>query len=134
MPAQGAEFETKGLGLEEPRKRGRPNLSGIPTPAWRLERQRQYFAKARTEALCHYSQNKLVCACCGEPCVHFLSLDHVKGDGATRKRNGEPQGSPIYVYLRKRNWPEGFQVLCFNCNWGKGQGLVCPHQLAEETV
>jgi hypothetical protein len=31
---------------------------------------------------------------------------------------------------QKHGYPEGFQVLCMNCNWGRYRnGGVCPHEL-----
>jgi len=67
------------------------------------------------------------CKCCGETRREYLTIDHVNGDG--RKHNREmgfssPNG--LYRWLRQNNYPEGFQVLCFNCNCGKGNYTVCP--------
>ena len=38
-------------------------------------------------------------------------------------------GTKFYRWLKRNNFPEGFQVLCFNCNCGKeiNKG-VCPHK------
>ena len=34
----------------------------------------------------------------------------------------------MYGWLRRNSYPEGFQVLCHNCNLGKKiNGGVCPH-------
>lgn len=30
-------------------------------------------------------------------------------------------------YYEKNKYPEGFQILCMNCNWGKGIYGECPH-------
>jgi len=34
------------------------------------------------------------------------------------------------IWIRKNNFPKGFQVLCMNCNWGKGHSKdnKCPHE------
>lgn len=67
------------------------------------------------------------CACCGETEKLFLQIDHVNNDGADHRR--ERKGKGLYTWLKCRNFPEGFQVLCANCNWGKRQnGGVCPHR------
>jgi hypothetical protein len=67
-----------------------------------------------------------VCACCREDSVVFLTIDHINNDGNVhRKEIGG--GSLIYRWLKQQNYPEGFQVLCRNCNWAKQFG-VCPHQ------
>lgn len=31
-------------------------------------------------------------------------------------------------WLRRNNYPNGFQVLCHNCNMAKGFYGKCPHQ------
>lgn len=75
-----------------------------------------------------------VCACCGERHMEFLSVDHVNNDGAKhRKEMGWKDGTGggggnIYGYLKTRNFPSGFRVLCMNCNFAYGHGGTCPHQ------
>lgn len=65
------------------------------------------------------------CACCRETIPAFLSIDHINDDGADHRRS---IGSDLYRWLIKHNFPEGFQVLCMNCQWGKRKHGVCPHQ------
>lgn len=81
-------------------------------------------AKAKTEALAAYGT---ICQCCGEGDIEFLALDHIHGDGAQRRRNGERTGNVLYMRLRKQGWPTGYQVLCHNCNHSKGAGPACSH-------
>ena len=67
------------------------------------------------------------CACCGETRKEYLSIDHIDGNGNKQKREIGVAGSDdLYRWLRQNNYPEGFQVLCFNCNCGKGSYSVCP--------
>lgn len=70
-----------------------------------------------------------VCACCGETCACFLSLDHMNNDGAAHRRLVKGTvGNNIYKWLKDNGYPEGFQVLCMNCNTGRYQnGGICPH-------
>jgi hypothetical protein len=71
------------------------------------------------------------CACCGESEPFFLSIDHIDNNGSEMRNSGEHGrgGTTFYQYLRKNNFPDGFQVLCMNCNIGKHRnGGVCPHQ------
>jgi hypothetical protein len=70
------------------------------------------------------------CACCGETEKLFLSIDHVNNDGAEHKRSMKLNtGEQLHRWLIRNNFPEGFQVLCMNCNWGKHRNNgVCPHQ------
>ena len=73
------------------------------------------------------------CACCGEDDIRFLSIDHVNNDG-NHHRKTDPRAKDIYYWLRKHNFPEGFQVLCFNCNIGKKRHGVCPHKIKPENI
>lgn len=69
------------------------------------------------------------CACCGETEPIFLSVDHINGDGAEHRRQigGSAQ---LPRWLIQNGFPEGFQILCHNCNMAKHiNGGVCPHQL-----
>lgn len=71
------------------------------------------------------------CNCCGESERMFLSIDHVNNDGAEERKSGKYGGSgtAFYLWLRKNNFPDGYQVLCMNCQVGKHKnGGVCPHQ------
>lgn len=79
------------------------------------------------EALSHYGGP--VCKCCGEDNIFFLTLDHVNNDGAEHRREtGGKSGKNLAWWLKKHNYPSGFQVLCFNCNCGRARnGGVCPH-------
>lgn len=72
----------------------------------------------------HYGN---ICACCGETNPLFLTLDHMNNDGA-KHRKLLSNSTEIYRWLIKENYPEGYQVLCFNCNCGRARnGGVCPH-------
>ena len=73
-----------------------------------------------------------MCKCCGETEIAFLSIDHINEDGANHRKllTGSSRtggGTPTYRWIKKNNFPDGFQVLCFNCNWAKSHG-GCPHQ------
>lgn len=76
----------------------------------------------------HYSFGKNACACCGITGLVFLTIDHIKGDGAKHRREETHKGGIMfYIWLRKNKYPEGFQVLCHNCNQAKRQLPRCPH-------
>jgi len=72
----------------------------------------------------HYGRK---CACCGESNINFLTIDHINGDGTKHRKKIH---NKINNWLVKNNFPDGFQTLCFNCNWGKhiNHG-ICPHKL-----
>lgn len=79
----------------------------------------------REDVLTHYGKQ---CQCCGEETSEFLCIDHINGDGAAHRK--VVRGS-MYVWLKKNNFPDGFQVLCHNCNMAKGIYGECPHQRRE---
>lgn len=99
-------------------------------------RQREQFQERRMLCLIHYSGNPPKCACCGETIIEFLTIDHINNDGykhrqkIMRKKGKCPSGTWLWYWLIKNNFPEGFQVLCWNCNCGrdKTNDKVCPHK------
>lgn len=48
-----------------------------------------------------------------------LTIDHVNNDGAKHRREVIGVKGGIYRWLIKNGFPEGFQVLCWNCNCAK---------------
>lgn len=71
------------------------------------------------------------CACCGESNSVFLTIDHVNGTEVARSKMKKPRatvGISLCRELRRRGYPKGFQILCWNCNWAKEQLGQCPHQ------
>lgn len=71
------------------------------------------------------------CACCGESLPEFLTVDHIDGGGNQHRRSlsrSSDSGYRIYGWLERNNYPEGFQILCWNCNLAKGIYGQCPHQ------
>jgi hypothetical protein len=98
--------------------------------AHRRERRlanREYYKRLRLEVLTHYGGNPPKCACCGESHIEFLSIDHIKG-GGNKHRKSLSGNREIYRWLIKNNFPEGFQILCHNCNLSKGFYGYCPHK------
>ena len=73
----------------------------------------------RQLALEHYGKS---CKFCGESREIFLTIDHIDNNGAEHRRGqkGQNRGHNLPTWLRRNKFPEGFQVLCFNCNCAKG--------------
>lgn len=68
------------------------------------------------------------CACCGESEPLFLTLDHVNNDGNMYRRHKKSDYALMYRWFIKNDFPNGFQLLCLNCNQGKHRnGGTCPH-------
>lgn len=88
----------------------------------------------KLEGLRHYSPGQQPkCACCGEPRIEFLELDHINGDGGEHRKQMGSWG--IYRWLAKHNYPPlALRVLCSNCNRSLGCYGYCPHQEPERSV
>lgn len=103
------------------------------------KRGREFWQRERHAAIMAYGG--YVCACCGETEPLFLQIDHINNDGANHRRslgyggNGKGAHSAMLMWMRRNDYPEGFQVLCANCNHGKSRnGGVCPHCNRKPTV
>lgn len=70
-----------------------------------------------------------VCSCCGIIEREFLTIDHINGGGGKHRKELRASGSQhIYQWLKKNNYPEGYRVLCMNCNFSFGMYGFCPHE------
>jgi hypothetical protein len=85
-----------------------------------------HAARQRLRILCviHYGGDPPKCACCGESHLEFLTIDH-HGTAPDKKWRS---GDRLYRMLIKKNFPEGFRVLCMNCNHYIGHYGWCPHE------
>ena len=87
-----------------------------------LPRQRRNHTKLalcrKREVLTHYGQDKLKCLHCGIDDIDVLCIDHVNSDGKEHRKT-VPGGFYLYRWLKKNNFPEGYQTLCANCNLKK---------------
>ena len=91
--------------------------------------------KSKLDAIGFYSGGTVKCACCGESILQFLTIDHIKGGGDKHRATIKGlAGVNFYKWLRKQGYPEGYQVLCYNCNCGKGRGEICPHKKQESPI
>ena len=97
----------------------------------------------------HYSKllsnsNTPCCNCCGENFhIDFLDVDHIVGK---RQIDSEPElvkigysskleGIMLQSWIVRNNFPDGFQILCTNCNTAKGMkknNNKCPHETARQ--
>jgi len=92
--------------------------------------EKKWRVELRRRAIVRYGG---MCACCGEKTEEFLTIDHVKGGGNLhRKMNKIRAGDKTYRWLEREGWPEGFQVLCYNCNMTIGHYGRCPHEFERQ--
>jgi hypothetical protein len=102
----------------------------------RLKQQREYAKVHRAQVAKGLKEETFMayggiqCACCGETHLVFLTLDHIGGGGTAMRKKFKLNGSTaVYLFLKNRGYPPGYQVLCFNCNVGQHiNGGVCPHK------
>jgi hypothetical protein len=101
--------------------------SNLATPGYtRCERCLKADAeKAKAKHLRHRQEaiNRYGGACkhCQENRLLLLTIDHINGGGNRHRQTMGEGGNRIYVWLRKHTYPNGFQVLCYNCNAAKVQ-------------
>ena len=88
----------------------------------KLDKQRLNQARKKVQIIKYYSKNRMECRCCGEKNITFLTLDHVNDDGKKDRKKY------LYNFLLDNHFPNGFQVLCYNCNIGKSRFKQCPHK------
>ena len=77
------------------------------------EKRKRVSEKLKLEVFSYYGQK---CCLCSNEDLDVLSIDHIKNDG---KKHREKISQHLYSWLKKYNYPEGFQCLCYNCNWKK---------------
>ncbi len=92
---------------------------------------KKYAIRIKLLVLNHYSNNDCQCNCCGENHIEFLQIDHIDCGNSYHGKNRRPNkfyGIRLYKWLIDNNYPNGYQVLCSNCNFAKGMYGKCPHE------
>lgn len=96
--------------------------------AWKIQNRERTKLLNRAErvrlkylVLSHYSVKEApICTKCSFSNIDALCLDHINNNGAQQRRDvfnlRTAAGTTFYRWLKKNNFPSGFQVLCFNCN------------------
>lgn len=115
------EFFTRSVGRKEGIDRRCRTCMAKQNKIFRM-RNPAYYKKYRTEALAAYGDK---CGCCGQSAVEFLTIDHMRGDGAAHRR--EIGRCSLYRWLKTAGYPKDrFQILCYNCNCSRGAYGYCP--------
>jgi len=96
----------------------------------RLIAMKKWRTKLKIKVVFHYSNGTMACAdplhlhLANDPFatdITCLSIDHIEGNGAKERKELDTEGQAFYSWLIKNNYPEGYQVLCMNCQWKKRQ-------------
>lgn len=72
--------------------------------------------KIRLDVISHYSPS-MVCVKCGFSDVRALTIDCI--NGGHKKLDKAGGGSTFWRMLKRNGYPDGFQVLCMNCQFIK---------------
>jgi len=110
--------------LSRYRRRHQENLDHVRKV--KRDWQSQNRKKVRERVFRRYGGERPACSCCGESQDEFLTIDHIDGGGTKHRRSCRD----LYQWLEKNNFPDGFRVLCWNCNCSIGIKGYCPHDQA----
>jgi len=84
---------------------------------WDRKRARRRVLEIKNEVLSHYGKGKnLLCRAkgCLVSNIYMLTLDHIDGGGSLERKETGRLGWMFYTWLKKQNFPSGFQTLCMN--------------------
>jgi hypothetical protein len=79
--------------------------------------KREYRRKLKAAVIAHYG----ICPC-GESRPEVLEIDHINDGGQDHRREIAPKHGRVYMpaWLKKNNYPPGYQILCRLCHDKKG--------------
>jgi len=64
------------------------------------------------------------CAECGETEPMRLTLDHIEEDGGEHRAELSATGMAVYRDVKRRGYPPGFQILCWNHHFKKSRAAM----------
>jgi hypothetical protein len=83
--------------------------------------RRTYRQHLKLEVFSHYSKGIPKCAICGQDNLSLLELDHLDNKGKEhRTLHKYTVGTGTWLWAKRNNYPQIFQVLCSKCNLKKG--------------
>ena len=80
------------------------------------KRDRQHRIERKLKCFISYSNSTPPKCKCGFSDIRALTLDKIAGN---HKEVIKLYGNDLYKFLIKNDYPEGWQVLCMNCQWIK---------------
>lgn len=87
-----------------------------------LVRRRELDRLLKYEVLTRYSMRDFPqCTICGISDIDVLNIDHIENGGRKHGESisGGALGQNLYRWLKRNDYPRGFQSLCANCNLKK---------------
>jgi len=84
-------------------------------------RSRLRYQPHKLVALSHYSKGRPRCAYCGIDDIDVLCIDRIAGGDKRYWEQRKAQGELLFTadWLKENEYPEGYQILCYNCNHRK---------------
>lgn len=87
---------------------------------------KERYDRLKRDVIEHYGGK---CSCCGESEFIFLCVDHINNNGNEhRKVLKSKSGYSFYLWIKRNEYPDDLQILCWNCNSAKSILGKCPHQ------
>jgi hypothetical protein len=80
------------------------------------QKEKERHHRIKIEVITHYSP-ELKCIKCGYSDIRALTIDHINGGG--QRHREQLSFNHFYSWLKSQNYPEGYQVLCMNCQFVK---------------
>ena len=65
------------------------------------------------------------CQCCGEDKIELLTVEHIRNNGHNLIYDSNI--IQLILILKVKGWPEGYTVLCYNCNLSSKGDRPCCH-------
>lgn len=78
------------------------------------EYNKKYQQTKKQIVINYYSKGKNCCELCGITDMDVLTIDHINGSGSKHRNK---VGNNIATWLIKNDFPEGFRILCMNCQY-----------------
>ena len=96
---------------------------GLP-PRNDIRYMSEFQARSKEAAINMYTNGEATCRWCGQGDIDVLTIDHVHNNGGKHLRKypnciSKVTGYKLYLWLCKHDYPNGYQVLCLNCNLKK---------------
>jgi len=89
--------------------------------------QKTKYKEIRLQVINHYTNNEPECQCkkCDVKGLGFLTIDHVLNNGKEDRRGR--CALQVLKGIIRNNYPDSYQILCFNCNSTKSIFGKCYH-------
>jgi len=79
------------------------------------ELSKKYHERLKLQVLIHYGGDPPKCSC-GFSDIRALTIDHINGGG---RKHRSQMHIMFYQWIKKNHFPDGYQVLCMNCQFIK---------------